>query len=424
MTRARLAPATPFLLVLLMALVEFGQVWYYPGGERGVEVTRAFGGAFRMLLWILALLAILVHLARRGPVPALRTLWPFAPFILWGAVAVCFWSVDRVTGLRALTFWSLGAGVAVAAGHELEPRTLARAGAALFGAVVAASLLLAALRPEAAHTLYGDTLAVRGLFPHKNQLGWYCAIGLLWSGTLRHSIGPPLLVAVVPVLLAGLLIADSTTALAIAVAGSGFGFAVRLSARMFADGARAALALAMATAVALALAAATAPSLLGALGRDSTFTGRTEVWRHYFAQVQDRSLTGFGTGVFSTTTRMNIEIGGSVPGYERENLHSPHSLYLGIAGETGVVGVLCFLFAQLHLAFVAPYRRLSPWLRLSATLAFAILLAGLAEMRDGYAPGAATVALLAARSAGLRSAGARPVTPAARRATNPIAQAL
>jgi exopolysaccharide production protein ExoQ len=328
-------------------------------------------------------------------------LWPFAPFILWGVVA-CFWSVDRVTGLRALTFWSLAAGLAVAAGHELDARTLARGVAALFGAIVAASLLLAVLRPEAAHTAYGDTLAVRGLFPHKNQFGWFCAAGLLWSVTLRHSLGRPLLLAVVPVLLAGLVIADSTTALAIAVAAAGFAAGLGLSARLFANGARASLALAVATAVALTTAVLLAPTLLDALGRDTTLTGRTDVWRHYLAYAQDRMLTGYGTGIFSTGSQMNMDIGGSVPGYEQENLHSPHSLYIGIACETGVVGVLFFLLAQLHLAFVAPYRSLTPWLRLSAAFAFAILLAGLAEMRDGYAPGVATVALLAARSAGLR----------------------
>jgi exopolysaccharide production protein ExoQ len=289
--------------------------------------------------------------------------------------------------------------------------------------VAAASLLLAVLHPEAAHTYYGDEAVVRGLFPHKNQLGWYCAVGLLWCGALGGSIGRGLLAATVPVLLAGLLIADSTTALAMAVAAGGFLVALRLSARLLRDGARASLALAVATMAAAAAAALLAPALLEQLGRDTTLTGRTDVWRHYLAYVQDRSLTGLGTGIFSTGSEMNLAVGGSVPGYERESLHSPHSVYIGIAGETGVLGVLFFVFAQLHLAFVVPFRGASCWLRLSGALGFAILLAGFAETRDGYAPGVATVALLAARAAGLRAA-ARPAIPAARRATKPSAQAL
>ena len=132
-----------------------------------------------------------------------------------------------------------------------------------------------------------------------------------------------------------------------------------------------------------------------------TFTGRTEVWRHYLAAVETRTLTGYGTGVFSTPTVLNLAVGGTVPGQEGAGLHSPHSLYIGILGETGVVGLAAFVLAGLNLAFVAPFGARSPWLRLSGALALAILVAGLAETRDGYAPGVATVALVAARAAAL-----------------------
>ncbi len=147
---------------------------------------------------------------------------------------------------------------------------------------------------------------------------------------------------------------------------------------------------------------ALAPFLLHALGRDPTLTGRTEVWRHYGATVAERALTGYGTGVFSTTSALNLAVGGSVPGHEGEALHSPHSLYLALVGETGVPGLAAFVLALLALAFVAPFAGLSPWRRLAGALAFAILVAGLAETRDGSAPGLATVALLAARAASLR----------------------
>jgi O-antigen ligase len=347
-----------------------------------------------------------------------RALWPFAAFIGWGAVVVLLWSVDRATGARALVFWSLAAGLAAAAGDALAPDRLARGVALLFGAVVGASLLLAVALPGAAHTLYGDEMLVRGLFPHKNQFGWYAAIGLLWTWTLRREVGQRVVWAVVPVLFAGLLVADSITAQVIAVAAAGYVIAVRLSQRLFRDGARAALAMMTATLLAGLVVVALGPTLLGALGRDPTLTGRTQVWRHYLGYVQERSLTGYGTGIFSTITDMNVDIGGTVPGYEREGLHSPHNVYIGIAGETGLLGVLAFLAAQLHLAFVAPFRMVSPWQRLAGTLAFAILVAGLAETRDGYAPGVATVALLAARASALRR------EPVAMRARKPAPQAV
>ena len=201
----------------------------------------------------------------------------------------------------------------------------------------------------------------------------------------------------------------------------GFAAALGLAARLFWNGARASLALIVPDRRGRRFRRPPAPALLDQFDRDATLTGRTDVWRHYLSYVQDRSLTGFfGTGIFSTGSEMNLEIGGTVPGDEHENLHSPHNLYIGIAGEAGLVGVLFFLFAQLYLAFAAPFQGMSSWLRLSGALAFAVLFAGLAEMRDGYSPGVATVALFAALCLGLCPARERLPNPT----RNPIAQAL
>jgi len=138
------------------------------------------------------------------------------------------------------------------------------------------------------------------------------------------------------------------------------------------------------------------------VGRDATLTGRTEVWRHYLAYLHDRPLTGYGTGILSSDTELNRAVGGAVPGYEAQGLRSPHSLYVGLACETGLVGVAFFIAAQAYIAFVTPFRRLTPWSRTSGALAVAILLAGISEMRDGFIPGAATLLLVAARAAALR----------------------
>ena len=81
----------------------------------------------------------------------LGALAPFVPFVLWGAAVVAFWSIDRTAGVRTLTFWSLAAGLAAAAGAELDPRTLARGVALLFLAVVAGSLAAALLAPARRH---------------------------------------------------------------------------------------------------------------------------------------------------------------------------------------------------------------------------------------------------------------------------------
>ncbi len=414
-------PAGALLLLgLLLALVEFGQVWYYPGGEGGVAVTRAFGGAFRLGLWTTAAAGIATFLTARGPGPILATLAPFLPFAAWGAAVALLWSIDRTTGLRALTFWSLGTGVAAAAGAALQPRTLARAVAFLAAGIAAASLALALVRPEAAFTPYGDGLALRGLFPHKNGLGWYCALGLVWTLALRRSIGAAPAAACALILAAGLVAADSRTALAIAAAAAGYLVLTGATTRALGDGAAAAAVTALALAAVAAAVILVAPLVLDAVGRDVTLTGRTEVWRHYLGFFRGRMLTGLGTGLFSTDTSLNVALGGSVPGAEGQGLHSPHNTYIGLLGEAGLPGVAAFAAAHLWLLLVAPFRGTDPWLRLSGALALAILLAGLTEMRDAYGPGAATIALVAARAAGLgRAAALSRAAPASARGIPP-----
>ena len=391
-----------FAAVLMLALVEFGQVWFYPAAEAGSELTRPFGGAFRMSLWIAATACILAHALRCGAADLVWALAPFVPFVLWGGAVVVFWSIDRNAGVRTLVFWALATGLAAAAAFEIGPEALARTVARMFLAVVAGSLVVAVLAPDSATTAYGDTAAIRGLFPHKNAFGWFCALGLIWTAGTRRDLGTPLAALTAGVMTAGLLVSGSRTAAAMLPAVAAYGLVLRLCLRVFWDGARAVLALVILAVAAGILAVLVGPQLLEMVGRDATLTGRTDVWRHYLAYLHDRPLTGYGTGILSSDTELNRAIGGAVPGYEAQALRSPHSLYVGLASETGMVGVAFFVGAQAYIALVTPFRRLTPWSRTSGALAVAILLAGISEMRDGFIPGAATLLLIAARAAALR----------------------
>ena len=225
--------------ILSVAVAEFGQVWYYPAPEAGAEFTRAFGGAFRMALWLAASVCILLHLcaAARSPI---RTLAPFVPFVIWGAAVVAFWSIDRTAGVRTLGFWTIAACLAVATACEADPRTLARGVALTFLAVVAGSLAAALLAPGAASTSYGDASMVRGLFPHKNAFGWFCALGLVWATGTRRALGPALAVVVAATMAGGLLASGSKTAAAMLPAVGAYVLALGCCQRAFANGARAA----------------------------------------------------------------------------------------------------------------------------------------------------------------------------------------
>ena len=165
-----------------------------------------------------------------------------------------------------------------------------------------------------------------------------------------------------------------------------------------ANGARAALALTFLAAPAALVALLAAPALIEGFGRDATLTGRTDVWRHYLAYLHDRPLTGYGTGILSTDTEINRAIGAAVPGHESQALRSPHSLYIGLASETGLIGVACFVARAGLGRLRRPVPPPRPWSRTAGALAVAILLAGITEMRDGFLPGTATLLLIAART--------------------------
>ena len=150
------------------------------------------------------------------------------------------------------------------------------------------------------------------------------------------------------------------------------------------------------------VAVAVAPLAVESVERYATFTGRTDVWRHYLAYLHERPLTGYGAGILSSDTELNRAIGAAVPGHEAQRLRSPHSLYIGLASESGLVGLAFFVAAHAWIAVVAPLRNLTPWSRIAGALAVAILLAGVTEMRDGFLPGTATLLLVAARAAALR----------------------
>ena len=207
-------------------------------------------------------------------------------------------------------------------------------------------------------TAYGDAAMVRGLFPHKNAFGWFCALGLVWTLGTRRGWSASLPTTVATMTLAGGLLASGSKTAAAMLPGGGdlCPRGRRLPAGIRGRRAAAALGLMLAIAAAALVAVAAAPLLIDGIGRDATLTGRTDVWRHYLAFLHDRPLTGYGTGILSTDTEFNRAIGAGVPGYEAQALHSPHSLYIGLASETGLVGLACFLAAQGWLAFVAPFR--------------------------------------------------------------------
>lgn len=81
---------------------------------------------------------------------------------------------------------------------------------------------------------------------------------------------------------------------------------------------------------------------LGALGKDVTFTGRTELWRDVFDEFRKHAVMGTGFGAFWVVGDIRMM-------YLHETYvwlpNSAHMGYLDIMNETGVIGLGVFMLA-------------------------------------------------------------------------------
>ncbi len=391
------------LPVLLMCLIEFGQIWYFSPNDYGDVIRSGGDGIFRKILWLLALIAILGHFLRCGLLMVARVLLPLLPFVLWCCLSTILWSVDPLFSLKSVVFWAIASLVAASAAIEVDSKLLLRTLGTFFVVVVLCSFALAVVVPQSGFTRYGNELVLRGFFPHKNVFGWFCAIGGILIIANRQYISTRTSLFFILIITLAILAAQSQTSIVAVTAGLLYIFAVRLLKRCFGDGARAFYAMMISLTLAASVVFYLYPFLLDLVGRDTTLTGRTAVWEHYFSYLIHRPVTGLGVGIFSSDTDINLAIGGSVPGFEYQKLHSPHSLYVGLFGEVGFVGLLLFLGGHAYIAIIASFKSNNTWVHCAGALSFLIILAGTAEMRDGIIPGIATIMLIVARGASLRS---------------------
>jgi exopolysaccharide production protein ExoQ len=82
---------------------------------------------------------------------------------------------------------------------------------------------------------------------------------------------------------------------------------------------------------------------LGALGKDSTLSGRVDVWRLVFNAIQERPILGYGYGVFwgPDKAAATLVYPGITNHWEPE---SAHNGFLEVALSLGLVGEVALLF--------------------------------------------------------------------------------
>ena len=266
-----------------------------------------------------------------------RQLLPLMPFLVWAALSA-LWSDDfGVTARSVTTLAVLWAGAYFFA-VRLEGTSAARAVVG-GGALVAVTCLgyVVADPAYAIHQLTDATQFVhagawRGVYQHKNFLGHvagFFAVAIFWAD--RTTIPwPPLKWGLIALLLVLVVKSTSASALPIILITGALVWIL-----VIADPKQRVKALLVLAPAVVALYWGTT-AILTALGRDMTFTGRTEIWQIAIDSILTRPLQGYGF--------VSISYGSfSYSLMHQAGVFDPHSAYLDLALGTGLIGLALFL---------------------------------------------------------------------------------
>lgn len=230
----------------------------------------------------------------------LRTV-PLAALTLLPLISVV-WSVSGSTSLRRAVAFLLSTALAYVIAIRFTPRQLAVLVVWVVGPCLAASLALAVVAPGlASMPAHEGASGLRGVYIHKNVLGWYAALMLVAAREFLHADAAPRPLGVALVGAAALCLAASgsaTSLITVAAAAGVWGF-YWLFARLAAPGRVLLLigALAAGGIVMVDVGNLIGPAL-EALGKDPTLTGRTTLWREVDVAIGARPVFGYGYQAF------------------------------------------------------------------------------------------------------------------------------
>jgi exopolysaccharide production protein ExoQ len=270
---------------------------------------------------------------------SLPRLWPAIPFVLWAGFSIA-WSDTPDATWHSL----LALACAILAGFflavRLPPYWLARA-LLLSGVVMGVmSLLWVFFLPvygvhgagDASQSVHAGSW--RGIYLHKNHLGQICAMyAVAFAMANRTVISPPFLKWLGLALFALLIIAShSASALAIVPIAV---FITWLTLAL--SGIKRALAFFYAAIIVIFSGLAINPALQ-LLGRDTSLSGRTDIWTIAEEFILRRPWNGYG---YMSTTYGDFvfEL------FQRVNVLDPHNGYLDIVLGTGFIGLAFFALA-------------------------------------------------------------------------------
>lgn len=273
----------------------------------------------------------------------LSATWPMLLPVLLAACSV-LWSVDPKLSLyRTIALAGTTAfGVFLAIRFSLEEQL--RLLALVLGVVACASALVALLLPEYGVMTGPYSGAWSGVFFHKNPFGRIMALAtlvffllVLGSRELRPIALPGMALSLV------LVVASLSQASRIVAIACLAGVGVLSGVQRLPRSKQLVVSLIAATVAALAAVWAIQheESILGHIGRDPTFTGRTELWVLLLEKARIHPWLGYGYGAFWLgTTGVSGEIQEALQGWYP--IHA-HNGFLDLVLELGMAGLLIFL---------------------------------------------------------------------------------
>ncbi len=302
-------------------------------------------GSTRSLLLALSLAIIGVLLARcAGQLRlAISRSLPLATLLLLPFASV-LWSLSPSLSLRRAIALVASMALAYLLAIRFSPRQLALLVTAVLGPCMMLSLIYAAALPSLG--LMPDGGEMRGVFEHKNVLGWYASISIIASAAVaagggaagRWFGGTAFVASVFCLAASGSMTGALSTGAALALTAF---YALLARLRAPARTLFVLVVLQLCAVIAISTSEFLVPAL-EALGKDATLTGRIPLWRLVDPVISENLLLGVGYQAFWTPANPGAWAIWSEVGWLAPHAHNG---YRDTLLNFGVLGSAIFLFA-------------------------------------------------------------------------------